>query len=191
MMDDDNSPEWMMSDDDHDEEVEQNEAPTDRNSLAFILSRAVAEIDELGGRERHRLSQVLGRSNYDKLIQKPAVSKAIDTWLSATPKTKNTAGRMLAIQIAKVAEEPKLVSRIENGLKEASEDYFDVGNNRETQVKVPTPSQVVKHRAAVDQRRNGQRVAYSTPKHVDLHMLAKLDDGRKYIEARRRQQKGR
>jgi hypothetical protein len=102
-MTDDNPPVWMMSDDDHDEpEVEQDEAPIDKNSLAFILSRAVAEIDELGGRERHRLAQTLGRENYDKLMQKPAVARAIDGWLSASPKTKAAAGKVLAVRIAKL-----------------------------------------------------------------------------------------
>jgi hypothetical protein len=187
----DEAPDWMRSGHYDDEpEIEQDETPPDENSLAFILQRAHAEIDELGGRERHRLSQVLGRTNYDKLMEKPAVSKAIDTWLSATPKTKNTAGRMLAIQIAKVAEEPKLVSRIENGLKEASEDYFDTGRSLQIGARQPTQAQVHKHRAAVNQRRNGQRVAYEKPRGVDsddLAALAKRDDGTGYIQMRRKQ----
>jgi hypothetical protein len=189
-MDDiDTSPDWLKSTDYDDEpEVDQDEAP-DKNALSHILLTALREIDELGGRQRHTLAQTLGRSNYDTLMQKPAVAKAIDTWVEASPKTKPAAAKILAVRIAQVADEPKLVARIENELRDAAVDYFDTGRSSETQVKAPTTTQVPNHRQALNQRRNGQRVAYEAPKGTDLHMLAKLDDGRRYIEARRRQQK--
>jgi hypothetical protein len=127
--------------DDHEVELEHDEAAhQDENSLAFILQRAVAEISELGGRKRHRLSQVLGRQNYDKLM---SVAKAINDWEGASDKTKSAASRLLAVHIARAAETPELVGRLQREIQDASEDYFDTGKSRETSSKTKTIAAII------------------------------------------------
>jgi hypothetical protein len=175
-----------------DPETDQDEVEPDKNSLGYILGQALNEIRDVGGNERHRLTQVISRPVYDRLLERPAASRALDAWLDAAgPKSKKAAGRVLAIQVAKVARSPELVGRIERELADAFDYGIDTGRSGETPSKASTTAQVQKHRAAVDQRRNGQRVSYQSPKGTDLHMLAEMADSRKYIEARRRQLKGR
>jgi hypothetical protein len=170
-----------------DPETDQDEVEPDKNSLGYILGQALNEIRDVGGNERHRLTQVISRPVYDRLLERPAASRALDAWLDAAgPKSKKAAGRVLAIQVAKVAQSPELVGRIERELADA----FDYGiDARRSGGTISTPSQVQKHRAAVSQRRNGQRVAYEAPKNADLHALARMDDVSRYRQARLRQQK--
>jgi hypothetical protein len=173
---------------DDDQELAQD--VPDKNALSHILVTALREIDELGGPERHTLSQVLGRQNYDRLLAKPKVAQAINNWQSASDKTKGAATRVLALAIARASDAPELADRIEREIRDASEDYFNTGTSREVPSRAPTPSQIRNHAAAVDQRRNGQRVAYEKSRSVDsddLAALAKRDDGTRYIQMRRKQ----
>jgi hypothetical protein len=192
MIDDDNPPVNGMGHDDYEYSDSNVEVEPDENALSSILLKAFNEINELGGKERHTLSQVLGRENYDKLLAKPSVARAVDNWQSSSDKTKGAATRLLALSIARAADTPELAARIEREIRDASVDPFDTGRSAATPSRIPTPSQVVKHRAAVDQRRNGQRVSYQSPKGTDIHMLAKMsDDISRYRKERLRQQKGR
>ena len=82
--------------------------------------------------------------------------------------------RTLSIAIAKVADKPDLVGRIEKEIGEAFDDGSDA----------PTKREVKNHAAAVNQKRNGQRVSYEKPNGVNLALLAKGNDVSKYIKAR-------
>jgi hypothetical protein len=107
-----------MSDDD----LEQmSHEPIDENSLGFILSKALRSIDEVGGLDRAKLSDLVGRSTYDMLLNKPRVSAAIDAYLTASPKTKKAAGKMLSMHIARATGHGEVVDRIEKELQ----DTFD------------------------------------------------------------------
>jgi hypothetical protein len=178
----DNPPDWMMNGIRHDD-VEPDEVEPDENALSSILFKAFNEINELGGRERHTLAHTLGRENYDRLMKRPGVAKAADTFLSASPTTKKAAAKVLAVRIAQAADEPKLVDRIQRELWDAFQDDIDTAKSRGSPVKPPTPSQIRNHARAIETR-DGQKEL-----RVDLHTLAKGDDSRKYIEARKRQEK--
>ena len=148
-----------------------------KQSLAEILADQLDQIDELGGPERHQLVQVIGRDAYEALITKPKGADVVSRWLGASGKAKAPATRALALQIARTADKPELVKRIEREIGDAFDDGFNA----------PTKGQVDKHRAAADQRRNGQRVTYEKPKGTSASMLADLarsDDASKYIKAR-------
>jgi hypothetical protein len=147
---------------------------TDKQELGELLQTALSEIDEAGGRERHLLSQTIGKPVYEKLLSKSKTSDLLDRWLAATGKAKGPATKALSIAIAKVADKPELVSRIERELG----DSFDLPD------RAPTPAETKKHAAAVDQKRNGQRVSYEKPKNVNLALLAKNGDMAKYYKAR-------
>jgi hypothetical protein len=101
----------------------EEDAP-DENALSSILFKAFNEINELG-RDRHTLSQVLGRQNFDKLLAKPKVARAVESWEVSSPKTKGAATRMLALSIARAADTPELVDRIQREIQDASVDPFD------------------------------------------------------------------
>jgi hypothetical protein len=181
MMDDDNPPEWMMADDDHEPEVEQDEAPIDKNALSYILSQALYEINELGGNKKAKLAKLLGgKEVFYKLLDKPGVSAAIDSWLQASPKSKTAAGRVLAIHLARVADNPQIVEKAERELRAEFDDDYER----------PTPRQVQTRRQAIAQRRNGQRVSYENPKGVnstDIAALARSEDIGRYRAARLRE----
>jgi hypothetical protein len=147
-----------------------------KQSLAEILADQLDQIDELGGPERHQLAQVIGRETYDAMIAKPKTADLVDRWLDATGKAKGAATKTLAVAIARVADRADLTNRIEREINDA----FDDGST-------PTPNEVSKHRAAADQRHNGQRVAYAKPKGTSASMLADLaksNDLSRYIRAR-------
>jgi hypothetical protein len=95
--------------------------PVDENSLGFILSKALKSIDEVGGLDRAKLSDLVGRSTYDMLLNKPRVADAIDRYLSASPQTKQAAGRALSMHIARATGHGEVVDRIERELS----DTFD------------------------------------------------------------------
>ena len=148
---------------------------TDEQSLDELLRQALDDIDEVGGRERHLLRETIGAPTYDKLISKPRTADLVDRWLSASAKAKGAATKTLAVQIARVADKPELLSRIEREIN----DNFSEPNERS-----PTPTEARKHAAAVNQKRNGQRSGHQAPKGVNLSLLAKGNDLSKYIKAR-------
>lgn len=150
-------------------------AMTDKQPLGELLLHALDAIDEVGGPERHQLVQVIGRDAYEALIAKPKGADLVGRWLDAGSKAKPAATKALAIAIAKVANKPELLSRIESEIHDA----FD-----ETRERSPTTREVVKHREAVIQRRNGQRVAYEKPKGADLAQLARRGDLTAYMKQR-------
>jgi hypothetical protein len=172
----DEAPDWMMDDDESDDE-----ALSDKNSLGAILTEALQEVSEIGGSERAKLASLVGRKTYDALMERSSTRNAIQNWLDASPKTKPAATRMLALQIAKHTD-ASLAPRIEREINEE----FEIQTRR-----AATASERETYHKAREQRRNGQRVSYQAPKGTDLHTLAKMADSRKYIEARRRQQKER
>jgi hypothetical protein len=151
---------------------------TDKQPLGELLLHALDAIDEVGGPERHQLVQVIGRDAYEALIAKPKGAAVVSRWIDATGKAKGPATKALSIAIARVADKPELVARIEREIG----DVFDEGIA--TTERSPTPTETKKHAAAVNQRRNGQRSSYQAPKGVDLAQLAKGSDVSKYIKAR-------
>lgn len=167
---------------------------TDQQDLSELLQQALDAVNEAGGTEKHRLLQVIGKPAFDRMMSKPKTADLIDRWLDASSKAKPAATRALSLAIARTADRADLVSRIENEIGDAFElpraearatekdprRSFSLGQKR-----APITTQVVKHRAAVNQRRNGQRSDYAPPKGVDLAMLAKGNDVGRYIKARR------
>ena len=151
-----------------------------KQSLAEILAEQLDQIEELGGPERHQLAQVIGRETYDAMMSKPKTADLVDRWETASGKAKGPATKALSIAIAKVADKPDLVGRIEREIGEAFDEPSEAGSDR-----APTKGEVKHH--AVNQRRNGQRVAYEKPvasRGVNLALLAKGNDVSKYIKAR-------
>ena len=108
---------------------------SDKQSLGEMLQQALDAIDEVGGPERHQLVQVIGRDAYEALIAKPKGADVVSRWLDASGKAKAPATRALALQIARTADKPELVKRIEREIGDAFDDGSDA----------PTKGQVDKH----------------------------------------------
>jgi hypothetical protein len=91
----------MMQDDDFpldefSDRPEQPEPEPDPNALGSILTKALKSIQDVGGLERARLSDLVGRETYESLLSKPRVADAIDAYLSASPQTKRAAGILIS-----------------------------------------------------------------------------------------------
>jgi hypothetical protein len=134
--------------------------PVDENSLGFILSKALKAIDEVGGLDRAKLSDLVGRSTYDMLLNKPRVADAIDQYLNASPRTKKAAGKMLSMHIARATGHGEVVDRIERELG----DTFD-----------PQPASM-KASPMTDTRTKPASRPAPTKRSSDLTELAKADD---------------
>jgi hypothetical protein len=161
-----------MRDDDYNYEDDLPAEPVDENSLSFILSKALKSIDEVGGLDRARLRDLVGPDLYNGLLGKPRVASAIDAYLSASPKTKHAAGRMLAMHVARSSDHPDLADRVERELADTFPDEYGQPSRLQRLGK----EQLTKVRA---QQRSGQRVA-----DPDLVELAKADDISQYRQAR-------
>ena len=98
---------------------------SEKQDLSELLQKALDDIDEIGGSERHLLAQTIGKPTYDKLVSKPRTADLIDRWLSAGPKAKPAATKALSVAIARVADKPDLVRRIEREIS----DTFDEGGS--------------------------------------------------------------
>ena len=152
---------------------------SDKQDLGELLREALEGIEAIGSADRARLADLVGRDTYDKLISKPRGADLVDRWEAASAKTKPAAIKALSVAIARTANKPALLDRIQTELHDA----FDDG--------APTKGQVDRHRAAANQRRNGQRVAYAKPKGTSASMLAELaksNNVEKYIAARQRKE---
>jgi hypothetical protein len=165
----------MMQDDDFpldefSDRPEQPEPEPDPNALGSILTKALKSIQDVGGLERARLSDLVGRETYESLLSKPRVADAIDAYLSASPQTKRAAGRMLASHIARGTDHPEVLDRIERELEDTFADGYASASSP---VKSLEPAKV---RA---QQKSGQRAA--SP---DLMELARNSDASGYIKAR-------
>ena len=154
-------------------EPEQSE-PVDENSLGFILGKALKAIEEVGGLDRARLHDLVGSNTYDLLLQKPKVFEAIDSYLNASPRTKQAAGRMLAMHIARSTEHPEVLDRIERELQDTFSDTYAQPSRLQRLGK----EQLAKVRS---QQKSGQRVA-----DPDLLELARREDVSQYRQARLR-----
>ena len=93
-----------------------------KQSLAEILADQLDQIDELGGPERHQLVQVIGRDAYEALITKPKGADVVSRWLDASGKAKAPATKALSVAIARAADKPELVKRIEREIGDAFDD---------------------------------------------------------------------
>ncbi len=96
-----------------------------KQSLAEILADQLEQIDEIGGPERHLLAQTIGRDAYDALVTKAKGANLLARWIAATGKAKAPATKALALQIARVADKPELVKRIEREIGDAFDDGSD------------------------------------------------------------------
>jgi hypothetical protein len=155
----------IMSDDDLDH---MSHEPVDENSLGFILSKALKSIDEVGGLDRAKLSELVGRSTYDMLLNKPRVADAIDAYLTASPQTKRAAGKMLSMHIARATGHGEVVDRIERELQ----DTFD-----------PQPPSM-KASPMTDTRTKPASRPAPTKRSSDLMELAKAENIEAYRRAR-------
>ena len=167
---------------------------SDKQPLGELLLQAITDIEEIGGPERHQLVQVIGRNAYDAMMSKRRTADLIDRWIDAGSKAKPAATKALAVAIAKVANKPELVSRIEREVSDAFEP-----DGPESTKRAQTATETKNHAAAVNQRRNGQRSGYQAPRQVQspkgvsvsrLADLARSPDASKYILARRKSARG-
>jgi hypothetical protein len=157
----------------------------EKRPIGAILQEALEAIEEVGGPDRHMLREVIGKPAYEKLISKAKGADLIDRWLNATGKAKGPATKALSVAIAKVADRPELISRIEREIGDAfdispAEKLKKTANSRETSKRAPAPAETKKHAEAVRQAKNDQR-----PMPTNLVALAKGDDASRYIKARR------
>jgi hypothetical protein len=165
-----------MSDDDLDHmeyEPEQPAEPVDENSLGFILGKALKSIDEIGGLDRAKLADLVGRDLYTNLLNKPKVASAIDTYLTASPGTNKAAGRMLATHIARATDHPEVLDRIERELQDTYADAYAPPTAKRASARGQELQKITA------QQRSGQRVA-----DPDLVELARRDDITAYRRAR-------
>jgi hypothetical protein len=161
-----------MSDDTIYDYEERPAEPVDENSLGFILGKALKSIQEVGGLDRAQFRDLVGQKTYDLLLSRPRVAAAIDSYLSASPRTKGAAGKMLAAHIARTTDHPEALNRIERELQSTFADTY---------------APIVKRASArgqelqkiTAQQKSGQRVA-----NPDLVELAKADDISQYRQAR-------
>jgi hypothetical protein len=115
----------MMDDELDFTELDQHEPDhrePDPNALSTILAKALQDIDAIGGVTRAKLADLVGRKTYDMLLSKPKVADAIDAYMNASPKTKRSAGKMLAHHIARGTDHPELVDRISRELEDVFVD---------------------------------------------------------------------
>jgi hypothetical protein len=134
----------------------------------------LGDVAEVGGLDRARLANLVGRETYEGLLSKPRVADAIDAYLNASPRTKRAAGRMLAVQIARSTDHPEVLDRIERELEDTFADSYG------PPVKA-TPAKAQELAKVRAQQRSGQRVA-----DPDLVELAERDDITAYPNARLR-----
>jgi hypothetical protein len=161
-----------LNESDYEPEQPVEPEPIDENSLGFILSKALKSIEEVGGRDRALLRDLVGSNTYNTLLSKPKVADAIDRYLTSSPGTKQAAGKMLAMHIARGTEHPELTDRVERELQDTFSDTYAPPARLQRLGK----EQLTKVRA---QQRSGQRVA-----DPDLGELAKADDISRYRQAR-------
>jgi hypothetical protein len=162
----------MIMDDDLDQ---MSHEPVDENSLGAILGRALKDIDHMGGVSRQKLADLVGRDRYNMLLGKPRVADAIDRYLTASPQTKKSAGRMLAMHVARSSDHPELVDRVERELADTFSDEYGQPSRLQRLGK----EQLTKVRS---QQRSTQRVA------DPLLESAKQDDITQYRAMRLRGQ---
>jgi hypothetical protein len=149
------------------------EPEPDPNGLGSILSAALADVDSAGGRDQHLLRSVIGEKIFGLLPQRGSTSKALQTWLDASPESKPKATRMLAVSIARATGKPELVDRIEREIGDMDPFATDV-----PPVKAQDNSRVQKTlpRAAT---KVAPRDGY-----LDMLRLATKGDATDYIRAR-------
>lgn len=146
----------------------------DWQSLAEILEDQLDQIDEVGGSERHRLSQVIGRDAYDALISKARGADVVDRWKNASAKTKPAAIRALSVAIARVADKPQLVARIRREITDAFDEPSEAGSKPESIDSKPTSNNVRKPAVA---RKGGKPDLASLAKNSDLSEYMKVRQG--------------
>jgi hypothetical protein len=153
----------------------------DKRHIGEILAERLQEIDDVGGNERFQLRELVGKKVYDAMMAKQRTSDLISRWLSAGPKTKVAATRALAIGIARHADKPELVARIEREIGDTFDLPAEKPKRTPTQREVFPTAKKSKARKEIDnQRLTGQR-----PVAPDLVALARGSDVAKYIRARR------
>jgi hypothetical protein len=150
---------------------------SDKQSIGEILAQALSEIEDIGGRDRHQLSQLIGRDTYDRLVASAKGSALLDRWEAASAKTKPAAVKALSVAVAKVANKPELLKRIESEIHDSFDEPPEAGSSAESSKRTTTPDRTKKPAAA----RNGHGHK------PDLSKLAKSDDVEAYARARRAQ----
>ena len=155
-----------------------------KQSLAEILADQLDQIDEIGGSERHLLAQTIGRDAYDALVSKAKGANLLDRWIAATGKAKAPATKALALQIARVADKPELVKRIEREIGDA----FDDGSDCPPEVKLINTAQLS------SSARTDSAWLIEKPKGTSASVLAELaksNDVSRYIKERQTERKSR
>src|SRR5690348_7480645 len=91
-------------------------------ALSELLVKALNDVEAMGGPERARLADVIGRPAFDRLTSGTRGADLVERWVAAGGKTKLAATKALAIAIARVADRADLVDRITNEIA----DNFEV-----------------------------------------------------------------
>jgi hypothetical protein len=152
--------------------VELRAAEPDPNSLGAILSEAVADVENAGGREAHLLRGVIGKGAFDSLPTRKSTAQAWQAWRDAPANSKPH--RLLAIALARAAGKPHLVDRI---IREIS-DMDPFASDATTPPKA-TPGQAQKVLPRASTKKVGPRDGY-----VRMLKLAEKSDSSAYIKAR-------
>jgi hypothetical protein len=153
-------------------------AEPDPDALSSVLGAAIAEIEADGGREANLLKGVIGKAAFAQLPQRQSTAKALDAWLNASPQSKPQATRLLAIAIARAADKPHLVARIEREIADS-----DVFASKPDAVAPPPKATPVK---AQEQKTFPRASTKVGPRdgYLDMLKLATKADATAYIRAR-------
>jgi hypothetical protein len=175
---------------------------TDSQSLSELLAEALDAVEAMGGPERARLADVIGRPAFDRLTSGERGSGLVDRWINAGGKTKPAATRTLAVYIAKIADRADLVDRITNEIGDAfeipTEKPKKASHSSETKEGAPTPAEdkTQANPAMPDAARLHRMKSYDPgtkkPKKAvkaDITMLAKGNDMAGYYRARQPRQR--
>jgi hypothetical protein len=155
--------------------VDLRAAEPDPNSLGAILSEAVADVEAAGGREAHLLRGVIGRATFDQLPARKSTAQAWQAWRDAPAQAKPH--RLLAIAIARAADKPHLVDRIQREITDMDPFASDAAT---PPVKAPVKAQ---ERPQKTYPRASTKVS-PRDGYIDMLKLANQADATNYIRAR-------
>jgi hypothetical protein len=162
-----------------DDAVVETAAEPGPNSLHSILSQAVADIEEAGGREADLLRTTIGKTAFDMLPTRKSTAQAWQAWRDASPQSKPQATRMLAVAIARAADRPHLVDRIVREINDM--DPFASDATSSPPPEAPTKADRIRSQKAYP--RAATKVA-PRDGYLDMLKLAKQADVTNYIRAR-------
>jgi hypothetical protein len=161
---------------------EEEAARPDANSLGAILSEAIADVEAAGGREAHLLRGVIGKGAFDSLPARKSTAQVWQAWRDAPPHAKPH--RWLAIAIARAADKPHLVDRIQREI--ADMDVFARDPDAVAPPLKAAPGKAQSQAGARAEKVLPRAATKVAPKdrYIDMLKLANQADATNYIRAR-------